>query len=180
MNKILSLTLLAGLALGAAAPASASFSGAYAVANWTASTAHGGSIDTSGAPNSIALVSSNDGGGPSNQDFTITAVAADTVSFDWDYGTADEGPSHDPFGYLLNNVFFQLTNNAGAKAQAGSFSFPVLAGDVFGFRARSGDSCCGAATTTVSNFNIGASVPEPGTLALLALGGMMGLRRRTA
>ena len=54
--------------------------------------------------------------------------------FDWEYETEDEdGPGLDPFGFLLNADFFQLTDNDGDDHQSGWESVSVLAGDLFGF-----------------------------------------------
>lgn len=146
--------------------AQAAFIGAYNVANWTQSV-NGGSINTSGAPNTVVLTSSNNGGGNKNQDFTITAAANGVVSFNWSYVTSDsDGSYYDPFGFLLNNTFTKLTTD-GVFSQSGSFVLNVLAGDVFGFRANSFDSVFGASTTTISNFNGPSSVPVPGALWLV-------------
>ena len=168
---------LAGATLGLAAnPAQALtlFTGAYAPANWTQSIQGDGSIDTSGAPNSISLSGTNDGnGGSKNTDFTIAAPTAGVVSFDWAFGTLD-GPFWDPFGYLLNGSFTQLTDNGGSQSQSGSAAFSVLAGDVFGFRQNSRDSCCGRASTTISNFNVAV----PGPLPLFGVGAAFGWSRR--
>jgi len=177
---------LAGATLGLAAnPAQAltQFAGYYAPANWTQSIQGDGFINTGGAPASIILSSANDNdeGFSINQntDFTIAAPLAGTVSFDWAYSNNEDGPFYDPFGYLLNGGFTQLTDNGGGQVQSGSASFSVLAGDVFGFRQNSFDSCCGRASTTISNFNAPAA---PGPLPLLgacaAFGWSRQLRRR--
>jgi hypothetical protein len=164
MKNFVKLIMLAMLLV--AGHAHAAFVGVYDVANWTSSI-NGGSINTSGAPGSIALTSSNNGGGIKNQDFTVTASASGVVSFDWNYVTNDtDGSFYDPFGFLHNSTFIQLTTN-GLYSQTGSFVFNVLAGDIFGFRANSFDSIFGAATTTVSNFNGPSSVPVPGALWLV-------------
>ncbi len=182
-RNALSLALVAGLSLGAAAPASASFIGYYGVSNWTTTLNNGGTVNTSGAPGQIAVTSGNSfgdnfGGPAGDTDFTIAAQAAGLVSFNWSFTTNDLDASFDPFGYLLNGVFTQLTNNA-LSGQSGIASFAVTSGDIFGFRAHTEDNGWGAGTGTVSNFNAPASsVPEPGTLALLVLGGALAARRR--
>jgi hypothetical protein len=184
LAKTIAPIALVGATLGLAAnPAQAltQFAGYYAPANWTQSIQGDGFINTGGAPVSIILSSANDAPFPpinQNTDFTIAAPLAGTVSFDWAYSTAD-GPFYDSFGYLLNGDFTQLTDNGGGQVQSGSASFSVLAGDVFGFRQNSFDSCCGRASTTISNFNAPAA---PGPLPLLGAGAAFGwsrqLRRR--
>lgn len=165
----------------AASPAQAltQFAGDYAPGNWTQSIGGDGSIDTSGAPASISLDGADDGSGdPANTDFTIAAPTAGLVSFDWNFSTAD-GPFFDPFGYLLNGAFTQLTNDAGSQTQSGTASFSVLTGQVFGFRQNSSDSQIGRASTTISNFN-GPTAPAsvPGPLPILGVGAAFAYSRR--
>jgi hypothetical protein len=166
----------ASLALSASsAQALTLFADYYAPPNWTQSIQPDGSINTSGAPNSIVLNGANNGGGSKNTDFTIAAAGDGIVSFNWTYVNSDF-PIADPFGYLLNGSFIQLTNNSGPRTQTGSTSFSVLAGDVFGFRQNSIDSIAGRASTTISNFN--APAPVPGPLPLLGAGAAFGWSRR--
>ncbi len=101
----------------------------------------------------VITISSDNGSGTEGfTDFTMNVTAAEVVSFDWDYTTPD-GPAFDGFGYLLNGVFTELTDPAGANTQSGN-SGPInlAAGDVFGFRSQSDDGIFGAATTTISGF----------------------------
>ena len=184
--KTISLTALAlSSALLFAAPALADFSDTYDPSKWTATTSGDGVINTSGAPGSIFMTSSNAGGGSSNQDFTIFLPGNGVIMFDWDYFTNDvDGPNWDPFGYLLNGSFVQLTTNA---IQFGSVSINVNNGDDFGFRAHSVDSILGAATTVISNFSgplySGTqTTPEPSTMILLGSGlvGLIGYRMKKA
>lgn len=145
------------------------FTGDYDVSNWTPSGA--GSLDTSGAPNSISMTSNNDASGFADLRFEIAATGGGIVSFDWNYQTFDSDSEAfwDPFGYVVNGVFTQLSNDAGAVVQSGTASFAVNPADVFGFSQRSFDSIFGSAQTTISNFDV-AAVPEPASLTLVGLG----------
>ncbi|RMH04315.1 MAG: PEP-CTERM sorting domain-containing protein [Nitrospirae bacterium] len=180
MKSMCISAMVAGFLVWGSFPAFADFTGPYDVANWTASTERGGSIDLSGAPTSITLTSGDDGSGvPSNQDFTIAAVAQSIVRFAWDYETFDlfADPFFDPFGFLRNGTFLQLTDDNGPITQSGVGEFLVMSGDVFGFRASSFDSDFGPAVTTISEFSV-STVPEPSTLLLLTSGlaGIIGYR----
>ena len=185
----LTLALIGFSTMAAATSAPAGFNGAYAAGNWTTNLDGGnGSVITSGAPHSTTI-NGSDGIFDSNGDplqvtaltsYTITAVGAGKVIFDWGYQTNDgDGPLFDPAGYLLNGIVYQLSNDSGANSQNGSASFDVVAGNIFGFYVDS-DSLGGRASLTISSFS--APVPEPGQAAMLAMGllvlGYFGSRNR--
>lgn len=175
MKRLLGLTLL--LAFGSANAVNVQdFTGYYDCANWTA-TPDGGSINCS-VPQ-VVEISSNLGGGSSATSFLIAAGAHSQISFDWAYTTTDvDGSFFDPFGYMINGVFTQLTTDGLFTPQGGTAAFEVFTGDVFGFVQAATDSILGSATTIVSNFS---AVPEPGTLALLGIGLLgLGLARKKA
>jgi len=168
-----SLTLAA--ASGASAATVFGFQTPYAPINWTFTNSNAdGFVNTGGAPASISLTGGNSvSGGSGTTNYTTTAAAAGTVTFDWNYSTADSSAFWDPFGYLLNGSFTQVTNNGGGVVQNGTSTFNVLAGDSFGFRVFTVDNCCGRGSVTISNFSAPAPVPEPSTvLSLLVLGGL--------
>jgi hypothetical protein len=108
----------------------------------------------------------------SNTTFTITAnpsEPASTVSFNWSFLTNDIGGSFwDPFGYVVNGNFIQLTTNGSPQGstQTGTATFVVQPGQLFGFNQRSVDSQLGRGITIVSGFSI---VPVPVGLSLLGL-----------
>ena len=164
------------LTLAAASSASAAtvfgFQTPYAPINWTFTNSNAdGFVNTGGAPASISLTGGNNGSFNSGTtNYTTTAAAAGTVTFNWNYSTAD-GPFWDPFGYLLNGSFIQVTDDGGGVVQNGTSTFNVLAGDSFGFRVYTLDNIFGPGSVTISNFS--APIPEPSTvLSLLVLGGL--------
>lgn len=186
------------LTLGISADAYASFSGDYAVSNWTITDNAGGSVDTSGAPDSLTLTSGN-GGDPladppvsGDTSFTITAQTQSLVSFNWSYHTNDiyGFAAFDPFGYVVNGEVTVLPDQNLAPAtptvsdptgtlQSGSATFYVNAGDVFGFDAQTYDGLNGAAVGSVTNFTVTA-VPLPAAFWLFssALVGVVSIARR--
>ncbi len=180
MNVTFIKSAFAGLVLSVSGFSNAGlitdFTDGYEVSNWTY-TLRGGAIDVSRGPSTITMISSNNGSGfDSNTDFTIEALSSGLVSFSWSYTTVD-APFYDPFGWLLNGKFTKLSINIGGSQQAGTTSFLVNSGDIFGFRANTYDSRDGSAATTISTFSAPTSVPEPSTLVIFALG-LIGLASR--
>lgn len=182
MKRTLATMLYGAVAaalIGFSTTAAADFSGAYAVANWTTTNTPGqatGSVDISGAPSSVVVIGSDGPQLNGGTTFTIAAAGAGNVFFDWLYMTADVDPSTDPAGYILNGIRTQLSVDTGANTQSGNQFFAVAAGDIFGFFVDTTDNQFGSASLAISNFRAPAGtppppgVPEPGTVALLALG----------
>jgi hypothetical protein len=134
----------------------AQFSGYYAPSNWTAANdpaCGNGYTDASGAPAAVTVVGS-EGACAGVSSYTIAVQLCGTLSFDWNFTTTDcQGPYWDPFGYSINGVATQLTDNGGANNQSGTVSIAVTGGDVFSFYVYSRDAFCGVAWSTVSNFS---------------------------
>jgi hypothetical protein len=106
---------------------------------------------------------------------TLASAILDPISFNWSYVTADSaGAEDDLFGVIVDGVKHQLSDPGGAISQSGAFS--VSPTSSFGFYVNCTDCIEGAATATISSF---AAVPEPGTIALLGVGGIVvGVARR--
>ena len=180
MKKLSMATVGAAVvALGAVDSAQAfGFTGAYAPSNWTLSNNNtNGYVDTSNAPSSITIIGGDLGGvGFGQTTYTTTALIGGLLSFNWSYGPADWDPGSDPFGFVLNGAFTQLTNSSGPNGQSGAFSTTLAQGDIFGFGINTVDNVANPANATISDF--AAPVPEPtSTLGMLIGVGAM-LKRK--
>jgi hypothetical protein len=178
-----------------ATPATASssaygFSGPYAPALWTTAltgTPAGGgapaAVDASGAPSTIIIRGGDDvppGGTDCWDDnlanprkgcailYTLTASVSGTVGFDWAYESFDNSSSavYDVFGYVVDGLTTQVTNDGGSITQNGSVSFDVVAGQTFGFWLDCGDCGYGNAVVSIRGFR----APAPAAAAIPALG----------
>ena len=81
-----------------------------------------------------------------------TTVPADvnTVDFDWSYQTND-GWVYDPPQYGINGVYTLITQ---VNISSGTFSVPVVEGDIFTFRQYSTDTCCQSGHLSISNLSL--------------------------
>jgi hypothetical protein len=163
----------AALILSSAQTARADFSGPYAPANWTLN-ANGGSGSAVNDGFTLTLTGNDAGFGDVMTDYSISAVASGTWSFDWLY-TSSDSENFDDGGYLLNGVYTLLAINA-QSGITGQVSIGVNTGDIIGFRVHSVDGAFGPGVLTITNFV--APVPAPGSLALLGLAAMSGRSRR--
>lgn len=136
------------------------FADEFEPANWNVSNSNGGNgfVDATDAPNSVIITGSDFGfffGPTNNTDYCITIPGdfAGTLAFDWDYNTSDVGgPGFDRFGYVIDGVFTQLTNNGGSTTQNGLVSIMLMPGQTFCFRIESTDQGFGAAVTIAMSF----------------------------
>lgn len=193
MNNIFKAGLMAA-AIGVAGwhPSSqaAGFTGIYSPSNWTVATNGGtGSVDTSGAPNTITLTGTSYFNNRVSTDYTTIASGSGKVSFDWAYSSEESWSAYDRFGYLLNGAFTPLSDGnvyaiydpvTGMNEPlqlSGTYSFDVTSGDSFGFRMDSDPSV--QSSTTISNFSAPvAATPVPGPLPVLGVLAAFGFSRR--
>lgn len=175
----------------APAPVKASFSGDYALANFTLINTKLNAADLV-EPDGFAgitpegwlvLTGSNTGSGlfpGATTDVTISSRGTGQVAFDWLYSSLDD-PTNDIGGYLSGGSFEAL---ADADGQSGSVTFQVTLGETFGFRLRTLDNIFEPGVLTIRNFTAPSSltiVPEPGALILVPIAlacGILARRRR--
>lgn len=132
---------------------------------------------------SVTITGGNNGSGlGGTTDLIATAPSPVTIVFQFLYTSLDS-PTFDWAGFVVNDLFTQVADTSG---QSGNASFPVLAGDTFGFRVGTEDNTSEPGVFTVSDFAVvGATVPEPSTqllmmsaLAMSAAGALRRSRRR--
>src|SRR5205823_3810767 len=128
-------------------PTQSGFAAGFDPSNWTLTNTNGGngSVDITNAPLSITLNGSDNGsGGSSNVNYEIPITCNGIIYFHWDYTSYDafNNSFWDPFGYILNGTFHQLTPNNIVSIN-GNAAVTVQAGDVFGFSIFSVDNIFG-------------------------------------
>ncbi len=95
---------------------------------------------------------------------------AGTLTFNWNYTTADTDAFWDPFGYQVNGgcnlpLQVELMNGFGVTSGNGTVTIPVNAGDIISWGTYTQDYGGGASTITISNLSLqGASVLNPWTI----------------
>ena len=142
------------------------FVGEFEPGNWSLTNSNGGngSVETSGAPATITINGSDLGGvnpsGNTEYCIQIPGTFSGEMSFVFNYTTFDsDGPAFDKFGYSINGVFTQLSDDGGGQFQAGSVALSTLdPGDEFCFVIISTDQGFGPAVTIAMNFNYNESI----------------------
>jgi hypothetical protein len=177
---LLRLVIALGISAVMIQRAEAGFIGDYTLSNWTlTSTDPLGTAFTPDLGLTLVIRGANDGtGNPGGVDFTILAPAAGMVQFTYTYTTDDPDVGFDFAGYLLGVNFVELANTTG---QTGTVQFPVMAGQLFGFRVGTQDNLGEHGLLTISDFTApsASAVPEPASVCLVGLGvlGALGAAR---
>jgi len=167
LSLVFSSMMIATTAPRSSAITIQNFVGQYAPSNWTlTNTNTNGSVNTANAPRAIILKGGNnisispiDG----NTDYTTTAIQDGSVNFTWNARTLDDNFYWDKFGVLKNGIFTILTTDT-LRTEKGSYSFNVVAGDIFGFRIANVDNyfqTSDVSSVTISKFSVSTSVPVP-------------------
>lgn len=151
----LKLTVAAALSTVAICQtANAQFAGPYKPSTWTTTNLNSnGSVNTSGAPNSISITGPNSGAASSYTQFSNQAKQRGVYKFNWLYSTTD-GAQFDFPQFVINGnaQLFQGYNLTGGTAQNGTGVYNLNRGDSFAFRVFSTDGISGAATVTILDF----------------------------
>jgi hypothetical protein len=191
--RLLGLLAFAGMISSPPSYASTiGFNGAYDYSTWTSTETTGeptfSNIDAS--KQTLTLFEPNASGSaaenPTEFNFSHVVVSSGLLSFNWSFNASVDACCSG-FDFYVNGTLYNLADGDFSNPYQftsatlnGSFSVAVNAGDVITFGAFSADGCCGAATTTITNFT--TAVPEPSTWAMMILGffgvGFMAYRRK--
>lgn len=139
---------------------SAQFNGNYDVSYWTLTNINGnGSVNATGMPTSFILIGTDNLTGAGSTFYSVTVDNnTEQISFSWDYTTDDDGPEYDYPRIQINEgtpvTFTGFSSASGVSNQQGTMTVSVTPGDSFAFEMYSVDGCCGAASVTISDFQI--------------------------
>jgi hypothetical protein len=155
------------------------FSGVYAPANWTIT--HNpitdlGTVNSSAAPTSISITSSNGGNfGNHSVFYTVTIQGNGNVTFNWSYSTTDvNGSGYDLPQYAINGVIVGNVPGfvpGGPNTQSGTATIAVSAGQTFSLLMTATDDILGSGTTVFSNFTAPGLSASPINWYTTATGG---------
>jgi hypothetical protein len=141
----------------------AAFSGAYMPGHWSLMNSNAdGTLDLTGSPATVRLIGGNNYSfDPGMTEWTIIAVTAATIQFDWSYTSSDDssGP-WDRGGWLKNGTYVELARNDSTVLN-GHGSFAVNPGDTVGFWVRTADNLVAPGELTISSFDFASSAPAP-------------------
>ncbi|KXK41697.1 MAG: PKD domain-containing protein, partial [Bacteroidetes bacterium OLB11] len=154
------------------------FNGDYAPVNWTMTQNNSnGTVNTTNAPSSITIISSNNlSGTPGYVTYSIPISCNGNVTFNWNYTHLDPiGSIFDYPEYTINGgspTVFPGFIIGGSNAQNGNATIPVNAGDVFAFRMYSIDNDITSGFCNISSFTAPAPAAT-GTVSVwdVAIGG---------
>ncbi|MBN1924606.1 MAG: hypothetical protein JW798_02115 [Prolixibacteraceae bacterium] len=179
MKKILLICLVLGFAfvsVSNAQPIYAStygLNGYYEIGNWS-QVPNSGTIDISGAPNSLTFLS-GDSGFEDTTYISIYAPCDIIVKINWTYTTPDVAAHWDFPVYFINGEMFPFStyDMDGALIQNGLEVFTVQSGQNFGIGAYTEDGFGGACTIDAVSFEF-ETVPV-GITAALGVFGLAGI-----
>jgi hypothetical protein len=138
--------------------AKAQFAGMYPPINWSLlqEGSSNGSINTSGAPNSITIQGTDSQSGLAGSTrFITTARLSGIYKFAWDWSSTDPAtPTQYDYPTFIRNGVQALFDKytPGTQTQSGDQEYNLKSGDSFGFAVSSPNNLLGASNLTISNF----------------------------
>lgn len=157
------LALALALAALAGVPRAAAGSISYPLSAFTLINANAdGTVESLDGVTASITGGNNGSGLDGTTDLQTLALVDGTIQFHYLFLSADE-PGFDWAGYVVSDIFTQLADTSGDEGDA---SFPVLAGQLFGFRVETADNGGEPGVFTVSSFDVPVASPEPLTMPL--------------
>ncbi|MFY8186473.1 MAG: T9SS type A sorting domain-containing protein, partial [Flavobacterium sp.] len=131
------------------------FVGDFASNNWTQTSNNSNGSIVFSDTNSVMISSNGAGSGSGFNQAVIAMPSNATISFDWSYTTSDGAQWDYPQLFLNGNLsLFNGYSTGGSPSQSGTQTIALEAGQLFGFRMISTDNQLGAATVTITNFEV--------------------------
>lgn len=123
------------------------FSGEFKPGKWYESISGEGYVDTTWTPYKISLTNLN-----GNTNYCVEVEKDTVLAFAWEFRSQDPDAMYNPFGYVLNGTFYQLSTgipgvSSGPVYQNGYKIVELRAGDLFCFSQQSSGGQNGATTT---------------------------------